>query len=249
MNLFDWAYSLSMRSGLKYEVMDEDLEEYTTQNIKEGAVLRDTQNYHLRTDDTISVVREITCYQVLAMGDELDEQMEAKKLYSTMPKKDLFHRDKVSALNKYVSSEIDGHYDWLTPDSLWLEIDMSCSDKEIRIAFDEWLKQKKANDVDLNKKPKRREYKLNEFSKATLRRWHDARVLAYLDIEAWNYLKGNKITSKIMGDILFPEYKDERNNTGYINDTVKPLTDLLTCGDLHMRMRKIFIDTNRQKIS
>lgn len=248
MDLSEWAYSLSMRSGLRIEVTDEDLEEYTTQNIAKGATTKDSDSKSPVKSDLISVVREIRCYQVLAMGDELEEKMAAKTLYSKMPKQDLSHRDKDSTLNKFIS-EIGEYYDWLMPEPAWIEIDMSHSDKEIKKAFSEWLSRNRASTINESDKPKRREYKLKDFSKATLRRWHDARVLAYLDIEAWNYLRGNKITSKIYGDILFPEYRDQRDNTGYINDKVKPLADLLTSPDVLMRMRKVFIDTNRQKMS
>jgi len=246
MNLFDWAYNLSVRSGLYFDAYDEDIREFTTQNLIQGASPRDDSQFGLRTDDVVSVVREITCYQVLAMGDELDEKMQAKALYSELSNQIISERHNLGELSKFIT-EIDGYYDFLVPEPAWLEIDMACSDKEIKSAFDAWLKAKRAENESKKTTAKRREYKLNEFSEATLRRWHNARVLAYLDLEAWNYLQGNKVTSKQYGEILFPEYQHERDNTSYINDTVKPLVKLLTCGDLHQRMRKIYIDSNRQK--
>lgn len=247
MHLLDWASNLGKRCGLKIEILDEDLEELTSENIESGAVST-LVGGTLGVNGTVSILREVTCYQVMAIGDDLEEKLGARTLYSTMPKRDFSQRGKNNLLNKFIS-EINGYHDWLMAEPAWLEIDMSCSDKEIQNSFANWLKNKRLEKFAADEKRKRREYKLKDFSAATLRRWHEARVLAYLDLEAWNYLRGNKITTKIYGDILFPEYKDERDNTAYVNDTVKPLADLLTSQDVLMRMRKVGSETNRQKIS
>ena len=245
MSLFDWAYYLSFRSVFRaFDLSDEDLEEYNTENIRIGATPRDNSSV-LEEGDAISVVREITCFQVLAVGDELDKKMNAKSLYVKTSKNAFKDRSTHEQLGKYIS-EVELYYDMFMPMPAWLEVDLTCSEKEIKAAFEIWLKQI-MKERKSQKSRKRREYKLKEFSEATLRRWHDSKILAYLDLEAWNYLQGNKVTSKQYGDILFPEYKNQRDNTQYVNDTLKPLAEHLTDGDLHMRMRKIYIDTNRQK--
>lgn len=244
LNLWDWSCNFAKRCGLRYEIYDEEL---TLENIKHGVFVTSVPTDRLGNSDIFSVVREVTCYQVMAISEKLDEQIGASKIYSNIQKNDPFHRKEDDELSMYVSDS-EANFDWLMLEPSWLEVDMACSDKEIKAAFDAWLKSKR-DITKKNQKRKRREYKLNEFSESTLARWFEARVLAYLDIEAWNYLNENKVTSKIYGDILFPEYRNKRDNTGYVNDTVKPLANLLTSQDVIMRMRKVYMQLNRQKIS
>lgn len=239
-NLWDWSCNFGKRCGLRLEIYDEDL---ILDNIENGVFVTEKKTTS-SSNDLISVLREVNAYQVFLMSDELDKRFGGKKLYAQAQENGLYDRTSDSELNQYIS-ELDETYDWFMLDPAWLEIDMSCSDKEIKEAFNQWLSHKRAATND--KKLKRREYKLKEFSEATLRRWAEARVLEYLDLEAWNFLHDNVVTSKIYGDILFPEYRDKRDNTSYINDKVKPLAELLTSQDMIMRMRKVFFQTNRQK--
>lgn len=234
-DLWDWACNLAKRCGLRYEIYDDEL---TIENIKSGVFIADKTN--LRYDDSISVVREITVKQVLVMSEELSRKIETDKY--------LHENNEDSELNEFISNT-DVNTDWLMADPAWLEVDMLCSDKEIKTSFENWLKAYRGNNPARHKKLKRRQSKLNEFSAATLRRWHDARVLAFLDLEAWNFLEGNKITDQNYGDILFPEFKNLRNNSDYIRNTVKPLAEQLSSQDVIMRMRKVFIDSSRQNIS
>lgn len=241
--LWDWATNFAKRCGLKYDIHDDEL---TQENISHGVYVHKDKNPSIGHDDTYSVLREVTSYQVIAASDALDEKIDTNKMYSKLGGKNPFHRQKNSELNQPISEAIEP-FDWLMLEPKWLEIDMGCSDKEIKEAFEGWLRSKRIT-TNKNEKRKRREYKLNEFSESTLRRWYESRVLAYLDLEAWNFLIGNKITSKIYGDILFPEYKDKRDNTAYVNDTVKPLAELLTSQEVIMRMRKVYLHSNRQKL-
>lgn len=240
--LWDWATNFAKRCGIKYDIYDDEL---TQENISLGVHIH--KDLSVGLDDTLAVLRDVTNYQVMSAADALDHKIDARKMYSRLGANDPFYRREDTELNQPVSETIKT-VDWLMLEPEWLEIDLGCSDKEIKAAFEGWLQAKRAA-TDKNEKRKRRQYKLNEFSAPTLRRWYESRVLAYLDIEAWNTIEDNKITSKIYGDILFPEYKDKRDNTGYVNDTVKPLADLLTSQEVILRMRKVYLHSNRQKFS
>lgn len=240
-DLWDWSCNFGKRCGLSLDIVDEDL---ILDNIENGVFVT-KERHATHFNDQISLLREVNGYQVFSMSEHLDKKMDGKKLYDQIQKNDSFERTGDSELNHYIS-ELDETYDWLMLEPAWLEVDLSCSDIELNAAFAQWLKYKRGIS-DEDKKQKRREYKLNEFSDATLRRWAEARVLEYLDIEAWNVLKGNDITNRLYGEILFPEYRDKRDNTAYINDKVKPLAKLLTRQETIMRMRKVYYQLNGRK--
>lgn len=240
-DLWDWSCNLAKRCGLRCDMLEEEI---TLDNIENGVVIADKTG--LQYGDPISILREITCSKVLTTTEALNEQFDVRNLHSAMSTNEPIEDNEESVLNEYIS-DIDVNTDWLMLEPAWLEVDMLCSDKEIKAAFDRWLNQYRDKDPNRHTKRKRREYKLNEFSPATLRRWHDAKILAFLDIEAWNYLQDNKLTDALMGEILFSEYKNQRNNADYVRNKVKPLAELLSSQDVLMRMRKVFIESSRQK--
>ncbi|WP_300493166.1 DUF6387 family protein [uncultured Methylophaga sp.] len=241
LDLWDWAANLGKRCGLRCDLLEEEL---TLENIQHGVFILGKKP--CRYNDSIAVVREITNSQVLTMSETLEMKYGAMSAYLSEKKTYANQEIDNPILNAYVS-DTDANTDWLMHEPAWLEMDMYCSDKELRASFDRWLTDYRDKNHDPQQNRKRREYKLKEFSRATLRRWHDAKILAFLDLEAWNYLKGNPVTDKYMGDILYPEYINHRDNTEFLRNKVKPLADLLSSQDVIMRMRKVFIDTSGQK--
>ncbi|KKM51223.1 hypothetical protein LCGC14_1555680 [marine sediment metagenome] len=130
----------------------------------------------------------------------------------------------------------------------WLKVDMSCSDSEIRTAFNNWLKQHRENENAATKQ-KRRVHKLKIINKITLRKWHDAKVLAYIDLMTWNFLCGHKVTSVSLGEILFPNPKIITDRAKMIDDTTKPYAEKLTSPSFIRRLTKIVLDEKRKKTS
>lgn len=50
--------------------------------------------------------------------------------------------------------------------------------------------------------------KVIRISSAKMRRWHDKRVIPYLDLVQWHQLNGNKITKHHIAKIIFPDERD-----------------------------------------
>lgn len=235
MDLIDWGRNIASKSYLLEQVdlewRDELLEEKILESIEHGIIFdgfptQEDLEYIANSDwiDLISVVRDLRSFEI---------KDKAEKLESIDETKDEFAVDDISDKGSYLA---------------WLRIDMSCSDNEIVEEFSNWLgraRDRAVNDEEI--KPKRRGYKLKKFSLPTLRKWHDSNILAYIDLVAWNTLKGNKITSKIIGDILFPNPRNHRDSTTIINDTVKPLVHELTSKVTLDRILKVAAERNRQK--
>lgn len=221
------------------------------QNIEMGVMQED--GYGLFLNDLMmkdqaehtSVVRNITYYELFALTDAIKTE-ELEQLYSDVNISffPLVNQTKLGKLNEFIPFS-----DYYIEDDLSLvQIDFDCSDSEIKDAFSGWLRQEREKRKE-ESISKRREYKLKIFSQATFRKWHDDKVLAYIDLVTWNFIQGNKLTSKIIGDILFPAHKDLRNSTAMIDDTLKPLAAKLTDITTLKRMAKVFAEENRQKIT
>jgi len=258
LTLESWIINLSSRalafqvSDIKTELEDSQLEfirHLNQQNIENGVIQDAKSGQMLRAmamaDEAHynSIVREITYLELfqittLLKTPELEElYLEAKITPFT-----IVNQKFIGDLNKPIP-----YSDLFIEDQMsLLQIDMNCSDSEIQTAFADWLK--KSRETSSNQRlSKRREHRLKNFNNVAFRKWHDARVLAYLDLISWNRIQGNKITSKIMGDILFPETNQLRDTTAMINDTIKPLAEKLTDMTTLRRMAKVFADENRQK--
>lgn len=238
-DLLDWGRNIGIKSAhfdeASREYRGKDLEERILNSIKQGVIVEGFLSYPTREDfkliansewsEVVAVVRDLRAFEV---------KDKSKDLGTVDKTKDIF------AVNYDDKEQIN---------LAWVQIDLSCSDKEIVGAFSNWLartRDRKSNEK-VKVKVKRRSYKLKKFSSATLRNWHEARLLAYFDLMSWNILKGQKITSKVIGDILFPDPNDMRDSTSIINDTVKPLTKELTSKETLDRIFKVIVDENRKK--
>ena len=260
MELINWIENLAMRllgfaaSKNKLALLDPKqkalIEGLTQKIINQGVTLGSQYsamlNEMLTKDDAeyTSIVRDITYYELFRLSDIL-KTTDMDRLYSEVKSifLHLLNQQELGKLNDPLPTYRENDEARLS----WLEVDMNCSDSEITAAFSEWLKHTRAKKLSEIPMLKRREHKLNKFNQVAFRKWHDAQVLAYIDLITWNNLKGNKITSKIIGDILFPDPKSLRDSTAMINDTVKPLANKLTSLPTTRRMLKVLSDTNRKK--
>jgi|GEM_PF-1745824 len=260
MELISWIENLAMRligfsaSKNKLALLDTKqkvlIEGFTQKIIDQGVVLSSPYSTILSEiltkDDAeyTSIVRDITYYELFSLSDIL-KTTDMDKLYSEVKSMflHLLNQQELGELNDPLPIYRENDDARLS----WLEVDMNCSDGEITAAFSEWLKHTRAKELSEISMLKRREHKLNKFNQVAFRKWHDAQVLAYLDLITWNNLEGNKTTSKIIGDILFPDPKSLRDSTAMINDTVKPLANKLTSPTTMRRMLKVVADKNRKK--
>jgi len=260
MELINWIENLNTRmlsyaaSKTKQELLDEKiralLEDLTQKNIKQG-ILLDTPcstliNGLIMDDDAeyTSIVRDITYFELFQLTEML-KTADMDKIHSEVDST-IF-----PLINQKTLGKLNGSlpiYREVSEQNLsWLEIDMDCSDSEITAAFSSWLKHTRIKESSETSKHKRREHKLNKFNQVAFRKWHDAQALAYLDLITWNNLKGNKTTSKIIGDILFPDPKSLRDSTAMINDTVKPLANKLASLPTIRRMIKVLAEETGRK--
>lgn len=196
-----------------------------------------------------SQVREVTYYELFNIANDLKTE-EMEKLYSEIGKSTsrplaMFFQNKLGKLNEFV--HVYDKY-WENNSISLLKIDLDCSDSEVRSAFSDWLKEKRKKQKAASL-PKRRSYQIKNLNQVTFRKWYDARVLAYMDLVAWNYVQGNRPTNKIIGDILFPEQRDLKDTTSAVSDVVKPLAIKLANITTIKRMIKAFAEENRQKMT
>lgn len=260
LDLLTWLHNLYRRldsntdtGHIKLEVCSEETimgnielgvatDTFLTEAMIKSFLLNDRAQY-------VSVTRELTCYEVMAKGEELFLDEELSSIYTNLEPGQTLHtfQRSLGKLNHVLAADgvnEDGSY------RAWLEVDLSCSDTEVKESFDSWLKhvrdraRKKAV-----KQSKRRDYKLNILNETAFRKWHDAMVLPYLDLIAWNTFKGNKITSSIIGDILFSGSNERPDPTSTVNDTVKPLAQKLTSSKQIDRMLAVLFDRYRKKIN
>lgn len=196
-------------------------------------------------DDTAeyaAVVKEITYFELFTMANKL-KTGEIEKLYSEIdflifP---LMNQKKLGKLNNiFPASSIDQE------NIAWLKVDMGSLDAEITNAFSGWLQRTRKEQITEVKNTKTKVIKT--FNPETFRLWSNARVLQYIDLVTWNILIGNKITDKIIGDILFPDPKNSQDKTGMIRDTVKHYANQLTSTPMLTRIMNVLADRNRKKI-
>jgi len=257
MELPDWFENLWVRLGYQTirMTLDEEQKEAISilnkANISRG-ILIDGPYYRLMSltfqfDQTTqtSVVRDISYMDLFHKSDLLMTD-ELAKLYSEV--------------NSFVTPMLDhARFEKLTSpvrlngsmneNSLsWLEVDLDCSDKEIVNAFSSWL-QSSRHQLKVEKKLKRREHQLKKLNKVSFRKWHDEKVLAYIDLAMWNTINETGATNKIYGEILFNDPKDLRDKTKKIEDTVKHYARELTSPDFLRRVFKLLSDQGRQKNS
>ena len=238
MDLLDWANNLSNRGYVLSDFMQmessDKIESRIMENINLGVLIDDPltrEDFHsfVESDwvELVALVRDIRSFEVKNKLKECDDLDAITELNS----KDEF------AVDRFTEKESN---------LAWLQIDMTGEDDEILEAFTGWLKRTRGQNKVI--KRNRRDYKHKKFSQATLRRWHNDRVLPYLDLHTWNVHKGNTVTNKILGDILFPDPKDTRNREALITNTLKPLAKTLISKNMLDRMFKVFSEQSRQNI-
>ncbi len=197
------------------------------------------------TGDHLSTVKGMT-YEDLFLLKAKYLTDEKQELYSNVEQSffPTIHESNLGALNNVIQSfDSEGNIQ-----SSWLKIDMNCSDSEITKAFSSWLK-KTRTELDGQRKTKTRERKLNHFNQVTFRKWHDAKALPYIDLVTWNFLKKNKVTSKILGEILFPDPRNLSDKAKIIEDTTRPYVSQLTSPSFKRRVISILKDEHRKKIT
>lgn len=197
------------------------------------------------TRHSASIISEMNYADLISL-DGKNLTKERRDLYSTVE-----HSMFPSELEKNLGELNNPIYSYSSNGEIelsWLKIDMSCSDSEISAAFNDWLKQHRAKEESLIK-TKRRMHKLKKINKTAFRKWHDAKVLAYIDLVTWNFLNKQKITSINLGKILFPDPRIISDKAKMIDDTTKPYAERLTSNRFIRRVGKIVIDEKRKKIS
>lgn len=261
MSLECWLANLSMRflgyisSKADMDIVDDSqkalIRNINTQNIQNGVITDKRINELLNglimhdQSESSSVVKQITYLELFSLADAL-KSPELEKIYleTELSKFSVLNQDNAGRLTEFISTS-----DVYPEDELsFLQIDMNCSDNEIKAAFSGWLQQEREKRKS-DKSSNRREHQMKNFNTVAFRKWHDARVIAYLDLVTWNYLEGNKVTSNMLGKILFPEteIRDKRDPNAMVNDTVKPLANKLTDRTTLKRMANVIADKNRQK--
>lgn len=120
-------------------------------------------------------------------------------------------KDYVEAHRRYLD-DVDSHADILNDpvwmayrnvgysvdrDSVMATVNLYGSEEQIVDDFRVWLRETRAAlQIDLPAK---------RITEQDAKRWHEFRVLAYLDLTHWAALHNSKITHQAMGDALFPE--------------------------------------------
>lgn len=243
--------------GSLYEFISEGLNEKelfekdVIQNILNGALL--DENVHnfvnvmfLEEDNNFSsIVTEMTHVDLISLEkSKLTNDMKEK--YSTVD------RSFIPALTEKnfgdLNDPIHSHDINNEIEFSWLKVDMSCSDSEIRVAFNEWLKQHRDREKSLIQQ-KRRVHKLKIINETTLRKWHQAKVLPYIDLVTWNFLTNQKVSSNAIGEILFPNPRLASDRAKMVDDTTKPYAEKLTSERFIRRAIKLVVDEKRKKSS
>lgn len=256
MELVNWLENLTMRM-IGYHAIGKSLDEQTIKmildltqkNISLGVVLESSYaeilDAMLAEDSAqyASVVRQLTYFDLFSTADGLKTEG-LEQLYSELQTNiyPLINQNSLGQLNEFMQIEAMDGKDNLA----WLEIDLNCSKNEILDAVSGWVANAKA-ERQATQKTNNRERKINSFNLVAFRKWHDARVLAYLDLATWNSLIGNKVTSKILGEILFPDPKLIIDKTGRVDDSSIHYANILTSQASLRRMLNVLADSNRKK--
>lgn len=108
---------------------------------------------------------------------------------------------------------------WYEGCSVYLSIDIGASEARLMEDFQAFIRAEKVK-LKLSSTPSRK------FGRAERKRWHENRVLPYLDLMLWFGLKRVPITQQEIGVLLFP---DELNValSERVRKTLKPLADEL----------------------
>lgn len=229
----------------------ESFEKELFENIAEGVIVDSSIHtffdalFISETGDNLSTVKGMT-YEDLFLLKAKYLTDERQEIYSNVEQSicPTVYESNLGELNNVIQCfDANGNID-----SSWLKVDMNCSDSEITKAFSSWLK-KTRTELDGQRKTKTRERKLNHFNQVTFRKWHDAKVLPYIDLVTWNFLKKNKVTSKILGEILFPDPRNLSDKAKIIEDTTRPYVSQLTSLSFKSRVISVLKDESRKKIT
>jgi len=258
MDLINWIENLMVRAlvfsslgKLQDEKLRHFIVELNTKNITRGIIINSPliKLFNgLIQDDVIgysAAVRELTYldlfdHEDIFKTDGLEVLYSEYSFFDDILNKDKF--DKLIAPYRPIDSLNE------TPLS-WLEVDLNSSDSEIKDSFTHWLTKTREKQKSDGEKSKRRDHKLKKLNIVAFRKWHDAKVLAYIDLVTWNSLRGNKPTSFILGNILFPDPKDITDKGRRVDDTVAPYAAELTSLTSLKRMFKVLGEHNRKEIT
>lgn len=228
---------------------EEIFERDVINNLEQGAYINPNMfnyvdaMYVYQNKNTVPIVSNISFYQLLELRNHyITEDLE--ELYSKVEKSILPSAmvENLGVLNTEICSyNNDGKVD-----ESWLKIDMNCTDKEIKSAFNDWLEQARLKQ-NKDAKQKKWKHKVKLLNETTFRKWHDSKVLAYIDIVTWNFLKQNKITYKIIGDILYPDPKNLADKAKMIEDTSHAYACQLTSSLFLTRMLKVALDKKTEE--
>lgn len=228
---------------------EEIFERDVINNLEQGAYINPNMlnyvdaMYVYQNKNTVPIVSNISFYHLLELRNHyITEDLE--ELYSKVEKSILPSAmvENLGVLNTEICSyNNDGKVD-----ESWLKIDMNCTDKEIKSAFNDWLEQARLKQ-NKDAKQKKWKHKVKLLNETTFRKWHDSKVLAYIDIVTWNFLKQNKITYKIIGDILYPDPKNLADKAKMIEDTSHTYACQLTSSLFLTRMLKVALDKKTEE--
>lgn len=130
----------------------------------------------------------------------------------------------------------------LPEDPSWLNyslvaVELNSSDEVILDDFKNWL-------IEARKHTGKQAFQ-KLFSEARLRRWHDARVLEYLDLTTWHKNNGMEITQGQIAEVIFP---DDRTGgaTERVRKTTKPLVNELMTPDF-INSLSFYVSNQRRK--
>lgn len=247
MNLLNWGMNLFCRSILFHEIKELLTEESFEDLIYGTVTFSETEAKGIKDfilgldkDELLTSVRELRWFEVINMADELNTREDVIAARSN------FYDDSgnldIKSIFEASNSIINNDYD-----VNWLGIDLHCSDNEIISAFSDWLIQARKKELNRELKSRRRDYKIPNLNQVAFRKCHDARILPYIDLVVWNRRVGNKVTSKILGDILFPDPRDLSDKTARVNDTIKPLVNKMLSFSMLKRIFNVIGDENRKK--
>jgi len=95
-----------------------------------------------------------------------------------------------------------------------IDVDLSATDEQLKLDFEKWLInfRKLSGKIAASK----------NFSDSKFKRWHELRLLPFLDLSYWAMLYNKSIRQSVYGAILFPDEFD-KDTTYKIRTSVIPL--------------------------
>lgn len=216
MDIFDWIVNISTRltpyiftMGAKYELDPKQIaliEGYVDSNISSGVICPEPsekagfENFiNALVIQKSAIVKEMSLFELFSLTD-IHKTEAREKLYSEIDPRlyQLILRDGQGELDKPIQSDLYDNFE-----ASWLRIDMECSKKEIQEAFNSWLEKAKKKQEINNKSVGAHQRVIKNFNETTFKKWYTAKVLSYIDLVTWNTLRGNKLSDKIITDIIF----------------------------------------------